>query len=42
MGLTPIEGRRMKLKSRANRYVWYNRNTMTDSEGDRDFSDVPF
>ena len=52
MGLTPIEDRRIKLKSRANHYVWYNRNTMTDSEakklvreyheGDRDFSDVPF
>lgn len=52
MGLTPIEGRRMKLKSRANHFVWYNRNTMTDSEakklvrehhdGDKDFSDVPF
>ena len=52
MGLTPIEGRRLKLKNRANHFVWYNRNTMTDAEarkrvrdhheGDRDFSDVPF
>jgi hypothetical protein len=52
MGLTPIEGRRMKLKSRVNHYVWYNRNKLTDSEakklvrehhdGDRDFSDTPF
>lgn len=52
MGLTPIEGRRIKLKSRVNHYVWYNRNKLTDSDakklvreyhdGERDFSDVPF
>lgn len=52
MGLTQIEGRRMKLKDRVDHYVWYNRNRMTSDEakrlvrefhdGDKDFSDVPF
>lgn len=52
MGLTQIEGRRIKLKNREHHYVWYNRGKMTDAEakrlvrefheGPKDFSDVPF
>lgn len=52
MGLTQIDGRRMKLKDRVDHYVWFNRNKMTEAEarvavrdfheGERDFSDVPF
>jgi len=52
MGLTQIEGRRMKLKNHEHHYVWYNRSRMTSEEakrrvrefydGDKDFSDTPF
>jgi hypothetical protein len=52
MGLTPIKGRRIKLKDRTDHYVWFNQNKYTDEEarrlvrehhdGDKDFSDAPF
>jgi len=52
MGLTQIEGRRIKLKDREHHYIWFNRNKHTDEEakrlvreyhdGDKNFSDVPF
>lgn len=52
LGLTQIEGRRIKLKNRQNHFIWFNRNRLTDAQarrlvrefhdGDRDFSDVPF
>ena len=52
MGLTQIEGRRIKLRNREHHYVWYNRTKMSDADAKRlvrefhdtskDFNDAPF